>query len=105
MAGRARRKQSKVEALGDLLADVLRQTSKKTEALQRVQAGWERLVGPELAAHSKPVGIRRNTLYVQSEEPGTSFGLSLLKARVLQELPAVAGCEVRELVVRAGELR
>ena len=105
MAGRARRKQSKVESLGDLLPNVLRQTSKKAEALQQVQAQWERLVGRELAAHSRPSSIRRNTLYIQSDEPGTSFGLSLLKVRMLEELPAIAGCPVQELVVRAGMLR
>ena len=104
MAGRGRRPR-KVESLGDLLPEVLRQTSKTAQAIQNVQASWERLVGKELALHSRPVRIRRSTLYVQTDEPGTNFGLSLLRVRLLDELPALAGGPVKEIVVRAGTLQ
>jgi predicted nucleic acid-binding Zn ribbon protein len=104
VAGRARRLR-KVEALGDLLPEVLRQTSKTAQAIQNVQASWERLVGKELALHSKPVRIRRMTLYVQTDEPGTNFGLSLLRVRLLDELPALVGGPIRDIVVRAGALQ
>jgi hypothetical protein len=69
-----------------------------------VQTAWLSLVGQELAVHSRPVSIRRSVLYVRTDEPGTSFGLSLLRVRLLERLPKILGAPITDVVVRAGRL-
>jgi len=90
--------------LGELIPNILQQAATKHEAIQRLRRSWPRLVGRRLAAHTRPGGIRRGTLTIYTDEPGTNFLLMLEKPRLLEKLKAEAHCEIEELVIRPGDL-
>ncbi len=88
--------------LKDLIADVLQQAAKTHEAIYQVQAHWEELVGKKLAAHTKPMTIKRDRLYVHADQPASSFSLSLERSKLLKRLPEIAGRPITDIVIRAG---
>lgn len=92
------------QAIGDLIPKIVQRAAKKHEAIQRLQRHWGRLVGKELARHTRPVSLRRGTLYVQTDEPGSGYVLSLEKPRLLMKLKGCATQEIEEIVVRPGEV-
>ena len=100
----SRRSSQPPQSLKDLVPQVLQQT-KRSESLQRIQDEWARVVGHVLAEHSRPVSLRKGRLYVQTDEAGTNFLLSLKKQRLLARLPKVAGCEIADVVIRTGAMR
>jgi len=89
--------------IGALIPHVLSQTAKQHQGIHRIQRRWNRLVGREVAAHTRPVSLRRGRLYVQTDEPGASFAISLEKPRLLKLLQTTAGCKIEEVIVRPGE--
>ena len=92
------------KSIGELIPKILQQTATKHETVQRLQQDWPRLVGKQLAAHTRPGGIRRGTLTIYTDEPGANFLLMLQKPRLLEKLKAQARCEIEELVIRPGEI-
>lgn len=88
----------------ELLPDVMRQASKRRRVIEQVQRRWARVVGKALAEHTKPMRVSRGTLYVQTDEPGASFVLSLEKSRLLKALKGAAEEPIEDIVIRAGEL-
>jgi hypothetical protein len=90
--------------LGELVPRILQQAAAKRETVQRLQHSWPRLVGRRLAAHTRPGGIRRGTLTIYTDEPGTNFLLMLEKPRLLERLKAEARCGIEEVVIRPGDL-
>ncbi len=89
----------------ELIPNVIRQAAERQRAIEQLQRRWARVVGKDLAGHTKPVRMSRGTLYVQTDEPGASFVLSLEKPRLLKALKEAAGGEpIEDIVVRAGEL-
>ncbi len=64
-------------SLGAILSHVLQQAGTQHDRLHQIQTAWGQMVGAELAQHSRPMTIRRDILYVHSDEPGTSYLLSL----------------------------
>lgn len=91
---------AKAQRIGSLLPSVLRQAQERHSALYAVQAIWPRLVGKVLAAHTKPVSLRKGRLIVQADRPGDSFLLSYRRPQLLKRLAANA--PVDELVLRPG---
>ena len=63
---------------------------------------WGALFRKDIAAHVRPVALRRGTLYVQTDEPGAHFTMSLRKPELIEHLRR-AGYQVDEIVVRIGE--
>ena len=87
-----------------VLAAVLQHTKEQQGPLFRIQRNWARLVGKELAAHTKPVSLRRGRLMVYAEEPGESFALKYAKPELLKRLRTAAYGNVSDVVVRPGEI-
>ncbi len=95
---------SKPERLGDLVPGVLRAARRKSQPLVRLQQAWAKLVGPELADHTKPVSLRRGRLLVHAEQPGDSYALHFQREAILKRLQRAGGQRIEELVVRIGEV-
>ena len=85
-----------------VIDDVLRQTAKRQRPLFAIQRRWTRLVGKRLAAHTRPVSLRRGRLIVHADQPGDSFALNYARPRLLEQLQGSAGGGVEEIVIRAG---
>ena len=90
--------------IGELIPHVLRRVSHAHATLTQLQERWSRLVGRELARHSRPTSLRRGTLYVHADQPAASFLISFAKARILAGLSEMEGREIREMVVRIGDV-
>ena len=83
---------------------VLKQADTQRTTLATVQQCWRTLVGRTLAAHSRPVSLRRGRLIVHVEHPGDNFALSFRRAELTSQLQAQTDGRVEELIIRAGEL-
>ena len=93
------------ERIGTLLPKVLRQTATRQKTLRSIQRRWKRLVGKSLAAHTKPVSLRKGRLVVHVAEPGDSFVLTYERPRILKRLKTASAEEtVEDLVFRAGDV-
>ena len=89
--------------IGSVVSKVLRRMRPKGP-LVMIQRDWSGLVGRELAAHSKPVSLRRGRLIVHVNRPGESFTLNYRRPQLLARLQKAAKTRVEELVIRAGEI-
>jgi predicted nucleic acid-binding Zn ribbon protein len=69
--------------------------------LGQVFGRWEEIVGPDVAAHARPLSLRQGTLIVGTDEPAWAAQLQFLSAHVLARLEEVTGSnEVRQVTVR-----
>lgn len=65
---------------------------------------WEQTVGPDVAAHVRPLTLRDGLLVVVADHPAWAAGVRLLAGEVLDRVWEAGGERVTELVVRvAGE--
>ncbi len=94
----------KAQQIGAVLPTVLKRVERQREALTVAQRAWGRLVGKQLAAHTRPVSLRRGRLSVHVSRPGDSFMLSYQRPKLLTRLQAATHGAIEELVVRPGEL-
>lgn len=92
------------QRIGPLVHDALRAMGERHGALAAIQREWDRLVGKGLAAHTRPVSLRRGRLTVHAERPGDSFALSYQRTQLLERLRAAAPGRVEELVIRPGDV-
>jgi predicted nucleic acid-binding Zn ribbon protein len=60
-------------------------------AVAGVFAEWAELVGPQIAAHAKPVSLVEGRLLVEVDEPGWATQLRYLEADILGRLAPAAG--------------
>ena len=88
----------------DLIPQVVRSTAQATKAARQLQQHWGKLVGKELAAHTRPASLRRKVLCVYTDEPGAGFLLVLEKPRLLAKLRAVSHSDIEEIIIRPGEI-
>ena len=93
----------KPERIHAVLEHVLKDVGQRHAALLSVQQQWGTLVGKRLAAHTKPVSLRKGRLVVQAERPGDSFTLSYRRAELLERLRTSTEGRVEEIVIRPGE--
>jgi predicted nucleic acid-binding Zn ribbon protein len=71
----------------------------------RLQSQWRDLVGPQIAAHSHPVEIRRDTLTVVVDSPVWSQELSLLKDELIRRVNSLRERPfLRQIRFRIGEI-
>ena len=89
-------------AMSGLITSVMAQAATTHHAIHVIQRQWKRAVGASLAATSRPVSLRRGVLSVEADDPGTAYGLSLQKPRVLERFKRAS---VSDLVIRAGGRR
>lgn len=61
---------------------------------------WDEIVGPQVAAHARPVRLDRGVLVVEVDDPAWATQLRLLSGRLRERLAADAGVMVTELQVR-----
>ncbi|SHN46823.1 DUF721 domain-containing protein [Cryptosporangium aurantiacum] len=66
----------------------------RANAEARVLGDWEKLVGPEIAAKSRPVGLRDGELTLQAESTAWATQLRLLSGKLLGLLSAEIGPDV-----------
>lgn len=93
------------QSIQSILPGILRHAQRHYEVLSGIQRRWGRLVGKRLAAHSRPVSLRRGRLVVHVDQPGDGFLLSYRRERLLERLRASTKNRVAEIVIRPGELR
>ena len=66
-----------------------------------VFAGWEELVGPDIAAHAQPVSLRGGTLTLAVDHPTWAAQLRFMTADLLTRMAAATtGEEIREIRLR-----
>ncbi|HET6369948.1 MAG TPA: DUF721 domain-containing protein [Nitrospiria bacterium] len=71
----------------------------------RLQSQWLDLVGPQIAAHSYPLEIRRDTLTVVVDSPVWSQELSLLKEELIRRVNSLQKRPfLRQIRFRIGEI-
>jgi hypothetical protein len=90
----------KPQRISAVLPGVLKLVGARQETLAMVHRRWGRLVGRQLAAHTKLVGLQRGRLIVHVDQPGDGFALSFQRTRVLEELRRMTSGRVTELVIR-----
>ena len=100
----AHSKRRAVEPLRAIMPAVLRESARKRRPLMGIQRDWTKLVGRQLAGHTKPVSLRRGRLIVHADQPGDSFALSFQRAQLLQRLQTKTKERVEEIVIRPGQV-
>ena len=89
-----------------VLPDILRHAQQRSRTLATIQAQWGRLVGRALAAHTKPVSLRKGRLVIHADRPGDTFALSYQRQQLLERLRVSAKeAAIEELIVRPGDVR
>lgn len=69
--------------------------------LSAVFARWEAIVGPDVAAHARPLTLRDGVLVIVVDQPAWATELNHLKADLLRRIGEAAGAaEVTEVRVR-----
>jgi predicted nucleic acid-binding Zn ribbon protein len=65
-----------------------------------VFARWEDAVGPQVAAHARPVKLAEGRLLVEVDEPGWATQLRFLEVDLLARIAACAGPGVDAIDLR-----
>jgi len=99
-----RRSAEKIQHIGMILPTIVKRAARRHATLSLVQRRWGRLVGVELAKHTKPVTLRRGQLVVQVDQPGVSFVLSYERARLVERLRHATKGTVNDVVIRPGDV-
>ena len=98
----ARRKKSRPQALGRVLAPLLRRVEAAfPDAGHRVWEVWEGAVGAEIARRARPLAFRRGTLVLGVTSSAWMHQLAFLRAEIAARVNAALG----ERVVRSVRLR
>jgi len=62
---------------------------------------WEEIVGPQIAAHARPVAVREGVLVVTVDDPAWATQVRFLEAEMLRRLVEVTGGgEITSIEVR-----
>jgi len=104
---RGGRRKGKMEPVGDLVSKVLGDLGLDGVALaHRVGAQWSEIVGEQIAAHCRPLGIRAGVLELEVDSPVWSQQLQLRKTDLLAKLEEHLGPDApRELRFQVGYAR
>jgi len=71
------------------------------DALTQLFAGWEDIVGPDVAAHTRPMAVKADTLVVAVDDPAWATQLRSLESLILEQVHARIGSEaIQRLAVR-----
>ncbi len=78
--------------------------SESADPLLRIKAEWPAIVGPEVAANSRPAEMVRDGLLIVTRSGAWSQQLSFLSERILHALRARAGVSPERLRFRVGRI-
>jgi predicted nucleic acid-binding Zn ribbon protein len=89
------------EQVGESLERLVRHLGwgPKTSAVS-VIADWDRIVGPDIAAHARAVSTDGTTLVVAVDDPAWATQLRWLEADLRQRLADETGVRFERLVIR-----
>ena len=96
----------KAARAGDLVDKMLKGFG-LDERLQQYRALiiWEEVVGPQIAARTRPVRIREGVLEVNVDQPTWMQQLQLMKPKILAQLNAELGkASVKDLFLKRGKV-
>jgi hypothetical protein len=98
--------QSNPEMIGEILRKVLKKKNIPYSATdRRLLDLWNRAVGPQIAARTRPESLKRGTLCVRVSAPVWLHQLQFLKEEILEKFNALSGKEeVRTLFLSIGEM-
>ncbi len=97
------RRKARPQPIGDVLSALLSQGELGAGGqLLRLRRAWTAAVGPETAAHARPVAIRDESLVIEVDHAVFSQDLRLREAQVLQALRETAGIQARRLRFAVG---
>lgn len=83
------------QLFGDVLAKLVKARGWQRPAAEATVFGaWERVVGPDIAAHSRPVKLENGELTVEAESTAWATQLRLLAASLLRRIAAEVGNDV-----------
>ncbi|GAB1643868.1 hypothetical protein KRMM14A1259_42910 [Krasilnikovia sp. MM14-A1259] len=83
------------QLFGDVLQRLMKQRGwQKPAAEATVFGAWEKVVGPDIAAHSHPVKLDAGVLTVEAESTAWATQLRLLAANLLKRIAAEVGNNV-----------
>jgi len=107
MSRRPGRRKGTPTAVGDLVGTVLAELGLDGVAkAHRIGAQWEQIVGAQVAAHCRPLGLRGDVLELQVDSPVWSQQLQLRKPELLAALGRALGSDApRELRFQVGYAR
>lgn len=87
-----RRPSGPAERVGEVLPQVMRELGLTAEARAvRILEAWDRALGPRLAAHCRPDGVRRDVLWARVPDSAWMQRIQLEKARILARLEEELG--------------
>lgn len=94
-------------AVGDLVGKVLHDLGLDGVArAHRLGTQWEGIVGAQVAAHCRPLGLRGDVLELEVDSPVWSQQLQLRKPEILAALSQALGADApRELRFQVGYAR
>ena len=107
MSARPPRRKGTPTQVGDLIGQVLGDLGLSGVAkAHRIGAQWEEVVGAQVAAHCRPLGLRGDVLEVEVDSPVWSQQLQLRKPDLLAALARILGPDApRELRFQVGYVR
>ncbi len=107
MSRRPGRRKGTPTAVGDLIGRVLGDLGLDGVAkAHQIGARWEEIVGPQVAAHCRPLGLRGEVLELEVDSPVWSQQLQLRKPELLAALERAFGADApRELRFQVGYAR
>jgi predicted nucleic acid-binding Zn ribbon protein len=74
-----------------------------SDVLAKIFGHWPQLVGPDIAAHARPVSLRRGELVLIVDHPAWAGQLRFMTGDLLAKIGEATGCgEVREIRIRVG---
>jgi predicted nucleic acid-binding Zn ribbon protein len=99
-------RRGKSETLGSLIPSVLDDLGldRSSSALRLIRV-WDEALGPRLAAHCRPDGVRGDVLYARVPDSAWMQRIQLEKLTILERLEAALGePAARDLRLRIGAL-
>jgi predicted nucleic acid-binding Zn ribbon protein len=83
------------DELKDILKDVWRDLAKKQkdQDSDKVQAAWDRIVGPKASAHTRIVYLTKDKIRVNVDSSAWLYSLNLKKERIKNELKNTLGID------------
>ncbi|HZE40837.1 MAG TPA: DciA family protein [Stackebrandtia sp.] len=80
------------QRIGDVLGKLVRDRGwRRNTAQAGIFARWGELVGPEIAAHCRPVSCDKGELIIEAESAAWATQLRLFKTQILQRLSSGVG--------------
>lgn len=74
-----------------------------TDVLAAIFGHWQQLVGPDIAAHARPVSLRRGRLVLLVDHPAWAGQLRFMTGDLMARIAEATGSgEVQEIHIRVG---